>query len=493
MSSNTSLGIYFEKGRIDLVSLRRSLRGFDKKRQISIDLNQVEKDPSKMIEGFIRGTSSEKAEVYVGLSKQEVVTVHLDLPSPTEENLREVLRYELDRHTPYTAEEAYFDFQVTGRDEEKKNIKIILVVVLKKRLDECRDLLNKANLTPKSVEISSTALIKCFLYYKKQVDTGKYILIHLGKERVEFITIDDKKLIYSRSLHTFSDEKVEFLSAELNRMLLSQKWIKDDINEIVLIGDFDDNQEGMIQEFEDKMQCKTTFLESPSSKEKNREVDLQYLVAFGLALRGIENDSPPVNLLPTVEEARKERKWYVTALPLLILVLFLGVGVLVSPLIQGKEVITIMTKEIERLEVEAREMEKVENEVLKLENKLDQLMSIRNDGFNALKIFKELTEIIPSDTWITDISYRSDKIEIAGYSNSASSLIPILDNSPILTEVEFSAPVTTTDGRGERLINDRGVSRRSVPSLRRTDSKSKQSKTDGVEQFKIKAMLEERR
>jgi general secretion pathway protein L len=216
-------------------------------------------------------------------------------------------------------------------------------------------------------------------------------------------------------------------------------------------------------------------------------------MAFGLALRGIENDSPPVNLLPPVEEVRKERKWYVAALPLLILVLLLGVGVLVSPLIQGKEVITVMTKEIEKLEVQAREMEKVENEVQELSMKIDQLTSIRTDGFDALKIVKELTEIIPSDTWITDIRYKEDKIEIAGYSTAASSLIPILDNSPLFTEVEFSAPVTTTGRRGERLINDRGSSRRSIPSLKRTDSKSKKAKTDGVEQFKIKAILEERR
>jgi general secretion pathway protein L len=343
------------------------------------------------------------------------------------------------------------------------------------------------------VEISSTALIKCFFYYKKQLDAGKYILIHLGKERGELITIDAKRLIYSRAFHASSDEKVDVLSAELNRTLISQNWIKDDINEIVLIGDFDDYQEEMLQDFKDKIQCNTTFLDISSSKGKNREEDSQYLMAFSLALRGIENDSPPVNLLPPVEEVRKERKWYVAALPLLILVLLLGVGVLVSPLIQGKEVITVMTKEIEKLEVQAREMEKVENEVQELSMKIDQLMSIRTDGFDALKIVKELTEIIPSDTWITDIRYKEDKIELAGYSTAASSLIPILDNSPLFTEVEFSAPVTTTGRRGERLINDRGSSRRSASSLNRTVSKPKQAKTDGMEQFKIKAILEERR
>ncbi|MEE8423007.1 MAG: pilus assembly protein PilM [Thermodesulfobacteriota bacterium] len=164
MTSTSSLGIYFEKSRIDLVCLRRSFRGFDINGHLSIDLDQSKEGPARHIQDFIRETRSENSEVYLGIPKQEVIAIHLNLPAPTEENLREVLGYELDRHTPYTAEEAYFDFQVTGRDEEKNTIKVLLTVTLKKRLDACLDLLSRTNLIPKSVEISTTAIIKSVLY-----------------------------------------------------------------------------------------------------------------------------------------------------------------------------------------------------------------------------------------------------------------------------------------------------------------------------------------
>ncbi|MEE8423006.1 MAG: hypothetical protein V3S49_00540, partial [Thermodesulfobacteriota bacterium] len=77
--------------------------------------------------------------------------------------------------------------------------------------------------------------------------------------------IEDGKLKYSRAFHTSSDKKVDVLSAELNRTLLSQKWIKEDINEIVLIGDVDEDQEATRQDYEDTLQCKTVYLENTSS------------------------------------------------------------------------------------------------------------------------------------------------------------------------------------------------------------------------------------
>ena len=52
----------------------------------------------------------------VALPPSQVLRKTLVLPAAVEENLRQALAYDLDRHTPFQAEELYFDAVVVGRD-----------------------------------------------------------------------------------------------------------------------------------------------------------------------------------------------------------------------------------------------------------------------------------------------------------------------------------------------------------------------------------------
>ncbi len=65
----------------------------------------------------------------VRLPREKVLRRLVDLPSAAAENLREVLGFEMDRQTPFKADEVYFDFRVRDQDSQRKRIKVDLVVV----------------------------------------------------------------------------------------------------------------------------------------------------------------------------------------------------------------------------------------------------------------------------------------------------------------------------------------------------------------------------
>jgi hypothetical protein len=54
-----------------------------------------------------------------------------------------------------------------------------------------------------------------------------------------------------------------------------------------------------------------------------------------------------------------------------------------------------------------------------------------------LEVLRELTNILPSDTFLNSYTYRNQEgtIQIAGVSPSPSDLIGILDKSPLLKDV----------------------------------------------------------
>ena len=59
----------------------------------------------------------------------------LSLPAATEDNLRQVLAFEMDRQTPFKADQVYFDYLVAGRNAAERNLQIELTVVPRAQLD----------------------------------------------------------------------------------------------------------------------------------------------------------------------------------------------------------------------------------------------------------------------------------------------------------------------------------------------------------------------
>jgi general secretion pathway protein L len=67
---------------------------------------------------------------------ERVLQRNLTLPVAAEENLRQVLAFEMDRQTPFKADQIYFDSRVTGRDASGRNLLVELVLLPRPQLDQ---------------------------------------------------------------------------------------------------------------------------------------------------------------------------------------------------------------------------------------------------------------------------------------------------------------------------------------------------------------------
>ncbi|MHC4408608.1 MAG: PilN domain-containing protein [Planctomycetota bacterium] len=56
-----------------------------------------------------------------------VLARRISLPAAAEENLREVLGFEMDLHTPFEASEVYYDYTIVGRDSNRQQLTVDLV------------------------------------------------------------------------------------------------------------------------------------------------------------------------------------------------------------------------------------------------------------------------------------------------------------------------------------------------------------------------------
>ena len=70
------------------------------------------------------------------LPPEQVLQRTLTLPLAVEENLRQTLAFELDRYTPFKAEQVYFAFRVIERDAGQKRLSVELAAVPKSAVDQ---------------------------------------------------------------------------------------------------------------------------------------------------------------------------------------------------------------------------------------------------------------------------------------------------------------------------------------------------------------------
>jgi general secretion pathway protein L len=89
------------------------------------------------------------------LSLNQVLAKKITLPVATEENLREVLTFEMDQQTPFNADQVYFDFDITSRSEDRRTIDVELRVTPRRNTSHLVDLLVRKGIKPTAIAAQS--------------------------------------------------------------------------------------------------------------------------------------------------------------------------------------------------------------------------------------------------------------------------------------------------------------------------------------------------
>jgi general secretion pathway protein L len=76
-----------------------------------------------------------KAAVTLALPRTEIVTRKAQLPLAAEETLHEVVGFEMDRLTPFSREEVYYAFRLSGRDAKAGRLAVEIMLAPREKVD----------------------------------------------------------------------------------------------------------------------------------------------------------------------------------------------------------------------------------------------------------------------------------------------------------------------------------------------------------------------
>lgn len=97
---------------------------------------------------LLGGAGLVATRIEVGVPSQQILTKQIRLPMAAEENLRQVLGFEMQRQTPFRAEQVYFNHAITAREPHSQQIAVELRVVPRAPLDDMLELLGAREFEP---------------------------------------------------------------------------------------------------------------------------------------------------------------------------------------------------------------------------------------------------------------------------------------------------------------------------------------------------------
>ncbi|MFO7599030.1 MAG: pilus assembly protein PilM [Candidatus Desulfacyla sp.] len=454
MFFQTSMGIDIQDKAIVVAYLKASFKGAKLAAHAIYPIEEGLSSQEKIdtLEGVIRDlldrNKISSVALFLGIPREAVVLRYVDLPLAVKENLRDSLRYELEKYVPFPPEEVIFDYQIISEDKDAGKLRLLLLMVNQDGIDPYTTAIEKIpGVRLSSIEVSSTALANFFAMLPESQGQDPYVLIYGKKSGIEINVLQSRFLAHSKPIDKsrWGEDYHQQVSQGLKK--IKEKWGSSEGPLKTVVCDIQKDTALLTYLKED-----IAFDIRPFDLSVTDVPSLDMIPAYGLALKGIQEVPTDINLLPKEMRKRPSRAGYYAMFGLAGIAIFLALAWIGGTIYNTQRYVSRLDREVGRLKVEATRLEQIKAEVVRIESQIDVLDPLRRDRLMVLDAIKEFSETIPKSAWLLRLTYsdKDKKIQIEGWADSASELIPLLDNSPLFSGVGFLSPITRSAGGKER-------------------------------------------
>lgn len=158
-------------------------------------------------------------DVAVSISGHSVIVKKISLPTMTESELEQSIRWEAEQYIPFDVDDVNLDFHILGEAEgvEGQNqMNVLLVAAKKDKLNEYTSLINEVGLNAVVVDVDAFAVENMYgINY--DVKPGEMTaLINIGASVMNINILKDDTSIFTRDISVGGNRYTEMIQRELN-------------------------------------------------------------------------------------------------------------------------------------------------------------------------------------------------------------------------------------------------------------------------------------
>jgi len=441
----TSIGVELRGEDMVISSLESHFSGgvFTHFKRIANYRQRDKEELQREIQLFFKSNGLSRDNIVLGIPRKDLVLRYLDFPSEVVDNLKQVVRYQVQSFEPTEEERYYYDYVLLDGNSSKTKITVLLVMVKKVLLDEHLQYLLDLGIRPAMVLGCSAGLSNIFLRSRKDIQDKTFILADLSSSALEVMAVHHGALIYSREVPKESDQSwKDLILHEIDEAASKMRLGPDDaLEKIILTGESSESAHAEIRE--EIPDCELLKSSIPFDVPGENKPYLQEAVSsLGLAFTGmVRRPVIKMNLLPRELRIRQTRWTYVPAILLGLAVIALSLGIGFHRTIQNRTLIRDLDENMQALKVPVAKVQSLRDQADELEKRIKSVEELLGQRDMNLEILQELTTILPADTFLSTYNYRDGAIRIAGSSGSSSDLISKLEDSPLLEDVAIRGSI----------------------------------------------------
>jgi general secretion pathway protein L len=425
------IGLVLHEDRIDCAVVRRRL---GTPRVLETFSLGAEENPGEALAVRLRELRVRTRRVHIGIPRRRAVVKAIEFPQVPGAELRRMVGFELERHLPFPASDALFDFYplliAPGRP-----VRVLLVAAERRFFERVSHLVREAGLTPRLVDVTIHSLGALVAGAGGKDARESRVVMHLDETEAEVVVARRGRPFLSRAFPVPAEpkERGPAVAVELRRTLATL-----DPEERRLVADATISGDLALAETDWGDLPARTAIRLPGGLDEGSPL----LPAVAMALRRPRGGPLRTNLVPD-ELKPQPFPWPLAATVALgAIVLLLALAIPGVTDVRERQRLAELSREVDKLGPRVREVEKLVETVNQTRREVETLRSFEAQHVGVLPVLRELTELLPADVWLTNLSVDRKGFELSGFAASASQLIPLLEASPTLAGVEFTSPVT---------------------------------------------------
>jgi Tfp pilus assembly protein PilN len=399
------------------------------------------------LDGFFKREKVSRENIVLGIPRKDVILRYLDFPKEVEDNLKQVVLFQVQSFEPTEEDKLYYDFVLLKNGPSAKKLHVLVCMIRKSTLDAHLQFMHELGIRPATITAGSVALANMFLGTQGDGRNKTFILADLRPGGIELSVLRNGAVVYARE--TVKPDETPWGKLLLDEMENAVGKVRMDPEEtiegIILAGEASENA---LQDLgEDMPGCELVSarlrFEMPP---QNKKLIQEAATSLGLAYSGITHSlAMRLNLLPNEHRVHQKRWAYIPTIVLGLAVMAGLTGLGVHKVFQDRVLVRELDSATDELKPRVDRIKALKIQAENLEKQAGSMEDLLRRKDQNLEILEELTTLLPADSYLTMYINNDCTLTLAGQSppSSAVDLIPKLEKSPLLKDVSPQGPIYT--------------------------------------------------
>jgi type IV pilus assembly protein PilM len=189
---------------------------------------------AETVRSVVESCGLKKKNVIAAVGGHDVIIKRIQMDRMSENDAREVIRWEAEQHVPFDMENVQLDFQIMNPQSDGVQMSVLLVAAKRELIENRLSLLTDAGLTPATIDVDAFALHNAFERSYPELLGGLVALVNVGHETTNVNLLDNGVPILVRD--------IPFGSRRLRESLQRERGLPADQADAVLLGKADGAQ-----------------------------------------------------------------------------------------------------------------------------------------------------------------------------------------------------------------------------------------------------------